>query len=318
MPTPSLRLPALSLLAMLWGLATTSQSQQTPAPAAPSDPHQRVVLTVNGEPLTAADVEKIIETLPVQSRDYYAHEGRRLLPQYLVRMKVLAQEARQQKLDEQPDIRKTIEVVTESILADAARKQITEGIAVPQDQLLQLYQSRAKQYEEVRIRRILIRTESSILSQSSAPIQPPLSEAEARKKLEELRRQITEGASFAELAKVNSDDLDSAPSGGDLGYVNYQTVIPPILQAAYALSPGEVSDIIATPFGMELIQLIEKRVKPLSEVRPELEAMMRQGKLEDKLQELQQQYTITLDDSYFTPPSPANLPSGTGSAPPGR
>ena len=295
MPTPSLRLPALSLLAMLWGLATTSQSQQTPAPAAPSDPHQRVVLTVNGEPLTAADVEKIIETLPVQSRDYYAHEGRRLLPQYLVRMKVLAQEARQQKLDEQPDIRKTIEIVTESILADAARKQITEGIAVPQDQLLQLYQNRAKQYEEVRIRRLLIRTESSILSQSSAPIQPPLSEAEARKKLEELRRQITEGASFAELAKVNSDDLDSAPSGGDLGFVNYQTVI-----------------------GMELIQLIEKRVKPLSEVRPELEAMMRQGKLEDKLQELQQQYKITLDDSYFTPPSPATTPGSTGSSATGR
>lgn len=69
---------------------------------------------------------------------------------------------------------------------------------------------------------------------------------------------------------------------------------------------------------MELIQLIEKRVKPLSEVRPELEAMMRQGKLEDKLQELQQQYKITLDDSYFTPPSPATTPANAGSAPSGR
>ena len=69
---------------------------------------------------------------------------------------------------------------------------------------------------------------------------------------------------------------------------------------------------------MELIQLIEKRVKPLSEVRPELEAMMRQGKLEDKLQELQQQYKITLDDSYFTPPSPATTPGSTGSSATGR
>ncbi|MBF8306076.1 MAG: PpiC-type peptidyl-prolyl cis-trans isomerase [Acidobacteria bacterium] len=325
MPIRPARRQALLLLAMFCGHAASSRSQQATEPAAASDPQQRIVVSVNGEPLTAADVEKVLQSLPIQSRDYYSHEGRQLLPQYLVRMQVLAQEARRQKLGEKQEIRDAIRIATESILADAAHKLIAQGIAVPQDQLLQLYQSRANQYEEVRIRRILIRTETSILSQSSVPSRPPLASADARKKMEELRQQILDGADFAALAQTNSDDLASAAAGGDLGFVSYRSVIPPIAQAAAALNPGGVSEVIPTPFGMELIQVVEKRTKPLEEVRPELEAILRQGTLEDKLQDLANKSKVFVDSKFFEPqasaPAPASLPSSTGSAgsaPPGR
>src|SRR3990170_497309 len=99
-------------------------------------------------------------------------------------------------------------------------------------------------------------------------------------KMEDLRKQILQGASFAELAREHSDDLTSVPKGGDMGYLGYREVIPPIAQAAYALAPGQVSEIIPTPYGLEIIQVVEKRVRPLEEVRATLEASQRRAGLE--------------------------------------
>jgi peptidyl-prolyl cis-trans isomerase C len=295
--------------------STGSLLAQQPAAAAEdataatgSDARNQIVLSVDGDSMSAADVEKILQALPSQSRDFYSGQGWHLLPQFLVRMKVLLSEARKQKLDQNPDVRATIQFATESILADAARRQIAQNIPAPDDLVAQMYQSKKREYEEVRLRQLLIRTESSILSQSSAPARPPLSSEDARKKLEELRTQILNGADFAELARANSDDPTSAASGGDTGFVRYQDVIPPIAQAADALAPGKVSDIIPTPFGMLLVQVVEKRTRPFTEVRPELEATVRQDKLEQRLQELQSQYKITVDDKFFAPknvPQPA-------------
>ncbi|MBI3934908.1 MAG: peptidylprolyl isomerase [Acidobacteria bacterium] len=312
----------VAALAMLAG-GSSGAAQQPPGSAptsSPADPKQHVVVSVNDVKITEADLEIILRSLPPQSRQYYSGEGRHLLPQYLVRMKVLSEEARKQQLGQQAEVRDAIAVATESILADAARRRIEQNIAAPDELVEQLYQGRKKQFEEVRLRRILIRTESSLLSQSSAASKPPMSSADARKKLEELRQQIAGGAEFAEVAKAHSDDLESAPAGGDIGFVNYQTVIPPVAQAADRLSPDQISEIIPTPYGLELYQVVEKRTKPLTEVRPQLEAIIRQGKLEEKLQEIQSQYKIIVDQDYFAPqgaaaPAPFGAPTGTPSAP---
>jgi peptidyl-prolyl cis-trans isomerase C len=304
-------------------LAQQPASPPENAPAATgSDAANRTVLSVNGDSMSAADVEKILRALPPQSREFYSGQGWHLLPQYLVRMKVLLAEARKQKLDQNPDIRATIQFATDSILADAARRQIAQNIPAPDDVVAQLYQSKKREYEEVHLRQLLIRTESSIMSQSSAPVRPPLSSEDARKKLEELRTQILNGADFAELARANSDDPTTAASGGDIGFVRYQDVIPPIAQAADALAPGKVSDVIPTPFGMLLIQVVEKRTRPFAEVRPELEASVRQANLEQRLQDLQSQYKITVDDKFFAPknvqPAPFGAPTANPETPAGH
>jgi parvulin-like peptidyl-prolyl isomerase len=227
-------------------------------------------------------------------------------------MKVLLAEARKEKLDQSPAVRDSIQFATESILADAARRQIAQNIPAPDDLIQQMYDGKKGEYQEVHLRQLLIRTESSIMSQSSAPTRPPLSSEEARKKLEELRTQILNGADFAEVARANSDDPSSATTGGDVGFVRYQDVIPPIAQAADALAPGKVSDIIATPYGLLLIQVVEKRTRPLAEVRPELENSVRQANLEQRLQDLESQYKITEDEKYFAPKNsqaPAETPA---------
>jgi parvulin-like peptidyl-prolyl isomerase len=297
-----LRLVAFGWLAVaVAALPAQQPSASTPSSAAPADPQQRVVISVDEEKLTAADIEQILAALPPQSREYYSGPGRHLLPQYVVRMKVLSEEARRQKLDQQPEVLQSVQFATESILADAARRQMEQKIETPDELLRQVYEERKGEFEEVHLRRILIRTEGSVLSQSSVAARPPLSSSEARQKLSELRQQFLAGADFAELARAHSDDGASASAGGDLGFVTYRNLIPPIIQAANRLAPGEVSEIIPTAFGMELIQVVEKRARPLADVRPQLEAMLRQRKLEEKLQELQGQYDITVDSEFFAP-----------------
>jgi parvulin-like peptidyl-prolyl isomerase len=271
-----------------------------------------VVISVGEENLTAADVELIIQAFPPQQRALYGGVGRHLLPQYLVQMKILAAEARKQNLEQQAEVQKAIELTSESILATAARRHLEESIPVSEEQLQQLYQEREADFEEVRIRQILIRIEGSVSLQAGAPSRPPLPEAEARKKLQDLREQILAGADFAEMAQAHSENLATAGDGGDMGFINRLKVVPPVANAAYQLAPGEVSDIIRTPYGLELIAVEERRVKPLAEVRSQLEAELRRGQVEKMMKDLIEQYEVKVDTPYFqgqpTAPKAADSP----------
>ena len=299
---------ALTLMAIHTGLLACAQETPSRAGSVRPNPEQRVVITVGELKITGADIERFLASLPPQFRVYYGGPGRQLLPRYLIQMKILAAEAQKQNLQDRPEVQKAIEIARESILADAARKRIEQSIPVSDQQLQELYAQRKPDFEEVRIRHILLRTDASVLRPAAAPTSPPLAEPEARKKLEDLRRRILAGADFAELAQAYSEDLSTAGSGGDMGYINRQKVVPPIADAAYAVPPGKVSDIIPTPYGLELIKVEDRRVKPLAEVRADLEAQLRQGKVEEVLQKLQAQYNVVVDKEYFTPPKKTGAP----------
>jgi peptidyl-prolyl cis-trans isomerase C len=275
-----------------------------------SNPKEQVVISVGADTITVADLDSIIRSLPPQYRGYYSGPGKHLLPQYIVQMKVLSAEARKQKLDEKPEVRRMLETARESILADAARRKIEEDIPVSDQAIEQLYEKRKADFEEVRIRQILIRTQASILTETSSPTRPPLSEADARKKLEDIRQRILAGADFQQMARENSDDTATAPSGGDLGYVSRRTLVPPVADAAFGLAPGQVSQVIPTPYGMDLIKVESKRTRPLAEVRSALAAQLRQSQFQEAFKRLQEQYKVVVDEKYFSSgttksPSPA-------------
>jgi peptidyl-prolyl cis-trans isomerase C len=81
---------------------------------------------------------------------------------------------------------------------------------------------------------------------------------EARILLEDIRRRVDAGEDFAALAREHSED-GSARHGGDLGFFGPGMMVGPFEQAAFALAPGELSDIVQTRFGLHLIQLVERR-----------------------------------------------------------
>ncbi|MBN1542132.1 peptidylprolyl isomerase [candidate division KSB1 bacterium] len=68
----------------------------------------------------------------------------------------------------------------------------------------------------------------------------------------DLLQQLEEGADFAELATQYSD-CPSAQKGGDLGIFGRGQMVPAFEEAAFGLQPGQVSEIIETPFGYHII-----------------------------------------------------------------
>jgi peptidyl-prolyl cis-trans isomerase D len=89
------------------------------------------------------------------------------------------------------------------------------------------------------------------------------------------------GKDFAELARKFSDDKGSAAQGGDLGYFTRGTMVAEFEQAAFALQPGSLSDVIETNFGYHVIKAegyIEAGVKPLEDVLAEVKAGLTKGK----------------------------------------
>lgn len=81
----------------------------------------------------------------------------------------------------------------------------------------------------------------------------------AKSKIEDLRKRIEAGESFAELAKKFSDDPGSGAQGGDLGWQKRGTFVPEFEAMAYKLDKDQLSPVVETEFGFHVIQLIERR-----------------------------------------------------------
>ncbi|WP_300454625.1 peptidylprolyl isomerase [Accumulibacter sp.] len=123
-----------------------------------------------------------------------------------------------------------------------------------------------------------------------------VSESEARHKLESLRERIKHGESFAELAKLFSQD-GSATKGGDLGWVYPGDTVPEFERAMNLLAPGEVSEPVQSPFGFHLIEVIERRVQDVSSDRQRAAArqVLRERKRDEAYQDWLRQ---TRDRAY--------------------
>ncbi|NTU59223.1 MAG: peptidylprolyl isomerase [Chlorobiaceae bacterium] len=81
---------------------------------------------------------------------------------------------------------------------------------------------------------------------------------EALEKINAVQAKLKAGADFASLAREYSDDPGSNSLGGDLGFVQKGELVSSFEAAAYALKPGQVSDVVESRFGYHLIQLLEK------------------------------------------------------------
>ncbi|MGF6109143.1 peptidylprolyl isomerase [Pseudomonas frederiksbergensis] len=99
--------------------------------------------------------------------------------------------------------------------------------------------------EEIQARHILVKV---------APNADAATVEAARLRLEEMRVQIAQGADFASVARSGSEDA-SASAGGDLGYFARGRMMAEFEAAAFALKPGQVSELVRTPVGWHLIYL---------------------------------------------------------------
>jgi peptidyl-prolyl cis-trans isomerase SurA len=123
-----------------------------------------------------------------------------------------------------------------------------------------------------------------------------VSETEARQKMENLRERLANGGDFAELARLYSQD-GSAGKGGDLGWVSAGDTVPEFERAMNALKDNEISPVVKTSFGTHLIQVLERRMRDVSEERKR--AVARQALRERKIEENYQDWLRQLRDRAY-------------------
>jgi peptidyl-prolyl cis-trans isomerase SurA len=123
-----------------------------------------------------------------------------------------------------------------------------------------------------------------------------VSNSEAKQKIDAIKARIDAGGSFAEEAKLHSNDL-SAPKGGDLGWLSQGSTVPPFEKAMDALPLNKVSDPVRTAFGWHLIEVLERKQDEGSEER--LRQNARQVLLERKADETMQDWLRQLRDRAY-------------------
>jgi peptidyl-prolyl cis-trans isomerase D len=165
---------------------------------------------------------------------------------------------------------------------------ISDQLAVSDAEIQAWYEGHRNQFEQPEERRA-----SHILVASEK-----LGIDKARLKADELLTEIRKNPGrFAELASKNSDDPGSASKGGDLGYFGRGMMVKPFEDTAFSLGEGEISGVVESDFGFHIIKLSGIRaakLKPLAEVRSQIEAELKKTAASRKFAEAAEAFSNTV------------------------
>jgi peptidyl-prolyl cis-trans isomerase C len=127
-------------------------------------------------------------------------------------------------------------------------------------------------------------------------------QAEARAAIQALKARIDNGENFAALAMEHSD-CPSKAKGGDLGFFDRQQMVPPFSEAAFALQPGQTSDVVQTRFGYHLIRVTERQAEQtmvFNDVEEAIAARLRQEQESKKIDAYLEKLKERADIKRFT------------------
>ncbi len=285
----SMRGPARALAVSFLALSLGSVSLSA---AEPGD----VVAKVGDAEITEADIAFAAKDLGQELQRFPPAQWRKILLDVMVDMELMAQAARAEGLDKDPDFQKQVDFLELRSLRNAYLAQKING-DVSEDDLKAAYDKQFADYEgpeELNARHILVKEK-----------------AEA----EEIIKALDGGADFAELAREKSTG-PTGPNGGSLGYFAKGQMVPAFEEAALALETGSYTSApVETQFGWHVIKLEDKR----RQEKPALEAVadgLRQQLIRERydvqLAELKDRFTIEILDENLDQPqqeAPAAAPA---------
>ncbi len=297
-------------------LAAEEKKATKKEPAKATEKSQGTAATVNGTVISETDVQKETDRFLQQA----AATGQQVSPEQktelrkevldsLISREVIYQESKKQgvkvadaEIDEKlADLKKgfpnesdyqavlqkmnlTEPELKNQISKQLAMKKLIDETVVPKvsvsdEEVKKYYDEHPDDFkmpEQVRASHILKKVEANA-SQADKD--------KAKKALTDLQQRIKKGEDFAELAKQNSD-CPSAPRGGDLGFFPRGQMVAPFETAAFALKPGELSDIVETQFGYHLIKVTDKKAPStltFEESKERIMQYLKQQKVSDQV-----------------------------------
>lgn len=265
--------------------AGPAAAQTPPAPPKPLPAQLPEVLAkVNGEPVRKTDFDRILRNIELSNGPIPAERRNEVLRgvlDQLITYTLMTQEAKTRNVtvtDAEVDSRikqmrgggsdaefkKALDarsMTLEQLRTDARiqltiekmmQAQVASLAAATDAEARQFYESnpdKFQQPETVRASHILLRVD---------PKAPEAARAVARTRIDGLLKRARSGEDFAALAKAHSQD-GSAAQGGDLGYFARGAMVPAFSEAAFSLKPGEISDVVATEFGLHILKVVDRK-----------------------------------------------------------
>jgi peptidyl-prolyl cis-trans isomerase C len=260
-----LAVPALALAQL------PEKKEKAPLPEKKAaKPAAKPIATVNGVPVPQARMDLMMQQQ--QSRGAPDNEQmRNMVRDELVNREVLSQEAQKSGIARNPEVQTQVELMRQEIIVSAYLRDWARKHPITDADVQKEYERAKAQHgdKEYRARHILVETED-----------------QAKGLIAELKK----GAKFDELASKNSKDTGSAQRGGDLDWNVPGTYDKQFSDALVKLEKGKYTDApVRTRFGFHIIQLDDVRpakFAALAEVKPRIQQMLVQNKIEELIRGL--------------------------------
>ncbi len=260
---------------------------QAPAPAPKPVAPDTVVATVDGKPVTAADVQGLYRTIGPQVQQNAMKDPKAFLTQYGM-IRRLADKAELNKLDQKSPYKETLAAARTQILQQAQIQQVYEDIVVHAEDQQKFYEANRDRYTQAKVKVIYI------------PFSGEQEAAKAKAKAEGLVEQIRGGADFVKLVKEHSQDPTSKDKDGDFPPIGKTDKIPDnIKTAVFALKKGEISEPVRAPNGFYVFRGEEALVKPYEDVRNEIYNELKLARLREFLESTQKSVQVKIENEAF-------------------
>jgi peptidylprolyl isomerase len=263
-------------LALAVCLAAGAQAQQPAAGDA-------VVGKMGNVEIKTSEMRRIIEAQPPEVRKQLAvgvNELDRVVRNELVRQALLS-EAKSKGWEKKPDVMLMMERAKEQALLQAYMNDVARPPAgfPSEDDVKRAYEANKgqlgvpAQYQLAQI--FVAQAESADRATAAA----------ATKKAQDIAaKAAAKSADFAKLARETSEHKDTAPKGGDLGWLPEDQILPDIRSAVSKLEKGDVAGPIRSASGWHIVKLVDKKpasVRPLSEVRDVIANQLRMRRAQE-------------------------------------
>ena len=264
-------------LALAFVSATSLSAQQaapaTSKPAAEATPAANVVATVNGEAITAAELDRVWKRMGAKLRAQYEQGGNgkmRFLENY-VGKRLLLQLARQSDFEKSAAVQAELEAAKESALFDLYVRDVVATQIVTDDAVRKFYDDHPADFlrpEQARVRVIFVGKDKHTIEESRARLGEVMKELYGIKVRSANNPEAITQAFAAAAARTS--EHPSASAGGDLGWVDRGALDPKIVDAVFTMNQHTVSGILEADTGAYLV-LVEDRhpasVEPFDSVR---------------------------------------------------
>jgi hypothetical protein len=256
----------------------------------------RVVLRVNGEPLTETEFEAIFKQLPDDVQHQFTSEtGKMAFAEQVIRIKLMEQEARKLGLDRDPKVSAQISVDRANVLANAAAQKL---VAQPtEDAVRKYYKENSGRFEAIDISHIAFAYAGGRIPSRAG--RRPRTEAEAANAALAVYQELRKGGDFATIARRESDDVETAPQGGQLGHFT-RGMLPQELEARiWAIQPGQISGPIPSPLAVHIFRMNSRGTAPIEKVRAGITQRVQQQNMFDRVELLRRNAKVDFDPKFF-------------------